>query len=155
MSSFRVGRRIAFDFGMARVGVAYSTPDGLFCSPLTTLTNDQQLLENAFSLLSEQQPIEVYVGLPLNLQGLHTASTAGAIDFAQALERSSAIPVRLLDERLTTRGAQAQLLASGKNTRNSKTLIDAAAATLILESAIAFEKATGRVPGKELSEFNA
>ena len=155
MSSFRVGKRIAFDFGMARLGVAYSTPDGLFCSPLATLLNDKQLLENAFTLISEQEPIEVYVGLPLNLQGLHTASTEGAIDFAQSIERSSAIPVRLFDERLTTRGAQAQLLASGKNTRNSKSLIDAAAATLILESAIAFEKTTGRLPGKELSEFNA
>ena len=154
MSSFRVGKRIAFDFGMSRVGVAYSTADSLVCSPLTTIVNDHELLEKVFSLLSEEQPIEVYVGLPLNLQGLHTASTESAMNFAKAIDRSKQIPVRLLDERLTTRGAQAQLHASGKNTRNSKSLIDAAAATLILESAIAFEKATGRLPGKELSEFN-
>ena len=155
MSSFRVGLRLAFDFGMARVGVAYSTFDGLFCSPLTTLANDQDLPGNVALIISENEPIEIYVGLPLNLQGLHTASTEGAIAFARALENATGLAVRLMDERLTTRGAQAQLYASGKNTRNSKTLIDAAAATLILESAIAFEKATGRLPGKELSEFNA
>jgi putative Holliday junction resolvase len=139
---------------MARVGVACSTLDGLVCSPLTTLVNDSGLLGNVALVLSENEPIEIYVGLPLNLQGLHTASTEGAIGFARELENFT-VAVRLMDERLTTRGAQAQLLASGKNTRKSKTLIDAAAATLILESAIAFEKATGRLPGKELSEFNA
>jgi putative Holliday junction resolvase len=110
---------------------------------------------NVSALLTEEEPFEIYVGLPLNLQGLHTVSTEAAISFAHALERATEVSVRMVDERLSTRGAQAQLQASGKNTRNSKTLIDAAAATLILESAIAFEKATGRLPGKEMSELNA
>ncbi len=155
MSSFRAGKRIAFDFGMSRVGVAYSTSDGILCSPLITLPNDAELMGNVSALLTEEEPFEIYVGLPLNLQGLHTVSTEAAISFAHALERATEVSVRMVDERLSTRGAQAQLQASGKNTRNSKTLIDAAAATLILESAIAFEKATGRLPGKEMSELNA
>lgn len=155
MSSFRVGKRVAFDFGQVRVGVAYSTADGLFCAPLTTLPNNEELMTSAITLLAEEQAVEVYVGLPLNLQGLHTASTESAIGFALNLESLTDVVVRMVDERMSTRGAQAQLQASGKNTRNSKQLIDAAAATLILESAIAFEKATGRLPGKEMSEFNA
>ena len=155
MSSFRFGKRLAFDFGLARVGVSYSTSDGLFCSPLITLLNDSELMDRAQSLLVEEQPLEVYVGLPLNLMGLHTPSTDAAVTFAQALSRLADVNVRMVDERLSTRGAQAQLLASGKNSRDSKQFIDAAAATLILESAIAFEKATGRLPGKEMSEFDA
>lgn len=155
MSSFRAGKRIAFDFGMSRVGVAHSTSDGILCSPLITLPNDAELMGNVLELLVKEEPFEIYVGLPLNLQGLHTVSTEAAISFARALESAAEVSVRMVDERLSTRGAQAQLHASGKNTRNSKTLIDAAAATLILESAIAFEKATGRLPGKETSELNA
>jgi RNase H-fold protein (predicted Holliday junction resolvase) len=44
-------------------------------------------------------------------------------------------------------------LASGKNTRQSKGIIDAAAASLILESALAFEKATGKTPGHDVTEY--
>jgi putative Holliday junction resolvase len=56
---------------------------------------------------------------------------------------------------MTTRAAQGQLQASGKNSKVSRSLIDAAAASLILEGALAFEKTTGDVPGKSLLELDA
>jgi putative Holliday junction resolvase len=55
---------------------------------------------------------------------------------------------------MSTRAAQSQLHASGKNSRQSKGVIDAAAATLIVESALSYERATGQIPGIDVSEFS-
>lgn len=105
--------------------------------------------------VNEIEPIEIYVGLPLNLKGDHTKSTELALAFAKELEAKTDVPVRMVDERLTTRSAQSQLNASGKNGRTSKAIIDTAAASLILESALAYEKSTGKQPGKSIEESDA
>ena len=154
MANFRLGRRIGVDFGVARIGVAVSSVDGIICSPLATLQNNEEALSSLLELISEQEPIETYVGLPLNLQGEHTQSTVLAIEFAKQLFQSGVSNLRLVDERMSTRAAQSQLQASGKNSRQSKGVIDAAAATLIVESALSYERATGQIPGIDVSEFS-
>lgn len=154
MASIRLGRRIGVDFGVARIGVAVSSVDGIICSPLATLQNNDEAVTLLLELISEQEPIEVYVGLPLNLQGEHTHSTAMAIAFARLLIKAGVSNLRMVDERMSTRAAQTQLHASGKNSRQSKGVIDAAAATLILESALTLERTTGRIPGHDVSEFD-
>ncbi len=154
MANFRLGRRIGVDFGVARIGVAVSSVDGIICSPLATLQNNDEALSSLLELISEQEPIEIYVGLPLNLQGEHTQSTVLAIEFAKQLFQSGVSNLRLVDERMSTRAAQSQLQASGKNSRQSKGVIDAAAATLIVESALSYERATGQIPGIDVSEFS-
>jgi putative Holliday junction resolvase len=154
LANFRFGRRIGVDFGVARIGVAVSSVDGIICSPLATLQNNKEALSSLLELISEQEPIEIYVGLPLNLQGEHTQSTVLAIAFAKQLFQSGVSNLRLVDERMSTRAAQNQLHASGKNSRQSKGVIDAAAATLIVESALSYERATGQIPGIDVSEFS-
>ncbi len=154
MVNFRLGRRIGVDFGVARIGVAVSSVDGIICSPLATLQNNDEALGSLLELISEQEPIEIYVGLPLNLQGEHTQSTVLAIAFAKQLFQSGVSNLRMVDERMSTRAAQSQLHASGKNSRQSKGVIDAAAATLIVESALSYERATGQIPGIDVSEFS-
>ena len=154
MANFRLGRRIGVDFGVARIGVAVSSVDGIICSPLATLQNNEEALSSLLELISEQEPIETYVGLPLNLQGEHTQSTVLAIEFAKQLFQSGVSNLRLVDERMSTRAAQSQLQASGKNSRQSKGVIDAAAATLIVEIALSYERATGQIPGIDVSEFS-
>ncbi len=154
MASLRLGRRIGIDFGVARIGVAVSTVDAILCSPLETVKNNDEAIARVLELISEQDPIEVYVGLPLNLQGERTQSTDLAIAFAKLLLDAGVANLRMVDERMSTRAAQSQLHASGKNSRQSKGVIDAAAATLILESAIAFEKSTGIFPGQTLAELH-
>ena len=154
MANFRLGRRIGVDFGVARIGVAVSSVDGIICSPLATLQNNEEALISLLELISEQEPIEIYVGLPLNLQGEHTQSTVLAIEFAKQLFQSGVSNLRLVDERMSTRAAQSQIQASGKNSRQSKGVIDAAAATLIVESALSYERATGQIPGIDVSEFS-
>lgn len=154
MASLRLGRRIGIDFGVARIGVAVSTVDAILCSPLETVQNNDDALARVLQLIIEQAPIEVYVGLPLNLQGERTQSTDLAIAFAKLLLDAGVANLRMVDERMSTRAAQSQLHASGKNSRQSKGVIDAAAATLIVESALSFERATGKLPGIEISELS-
>jgi putative Holliday junction resolvase len=151
----RLGRRIAIDHGAARIGIAMSSVDALISSPLTTISAGESALLDVVEVIREHEPIEVYVGLPLNLSGEFTKSTNDAVAFARALSSVVSVEVRLVDERMTTRAAQGQLQASGKNSKVSRSLIDAAAASLILEGALAFEKTTGDVPGKSLLELDA
>ena len=151
----RLGRRIAIDNGAARIGIALSSVDALIASPLVTVAAGETSLSEVVSVIREHDPIEIYVGLPLNLSGEFTKSTLDALAFARALSGEVSVEVRLVDERMTTRAAQGQLYASGKNSKVSRSLIDSAAASLILEGALAFEKTTGNVPGKSLMEFDA
>lgn len=151
----RLGRRIAIDHGAARIGIAISSVDALISSPLMTVAAGESALGEVVEAIREHEPIEVYVGLPLNLSGQFTKSTSEALAFARELSSAVHVEVRLVDERMTTRAAQGQLHASGKNSKVSRSLIDAAAASLILEGALAFEKTTGGVPGKSLLELDA
>ncbi|MEY4397544.1 MAG: putative Holliday junction resolvase [Actinomycetota bacterium] len=150
----RPGRRLAFDHGSARIGVASSTVDAIFASPVAVIPTNEQALSRCQEIIEELSPIEIYVGLPLNLHGEFTKSTESALAFAGQLAELVEVPVLMVDERMTTRAAQAQLHASGKNTKSSKGIIDAAAATLILESALASEQASGNVRAKSLEEFD-
>ena len=144
----RSGRRLAFDVGQVRTGVAVSSQDGIFASPIGNIA----AVTEASALIAEYEPIELYVGLPLSLAGNHTSSTAFALDFATKLAELSGLSVRMIDERLTTSTAQSMMRSIGKNAKASKSGIDAAAATLILEQALALEKA-GNEPGKPLGEY--
>jgi putative Holliday junction resolvase len=150
----RSGRRIGIDYGAVRVGVAISSVDGLICSPLATLQNSENTVSEIETLVADNEVVEVYVGLPLNLKGDFTASTISALELARELSNALDVEVRLTDERLSTRAAQGQLLASGKNSKKSRSLIDAAAGRLSLDDALSFEKATGRQPGKPITEFD-
>jgi putative Holliday junction resolvase len=151
----RSGRRIAIDYGAARVGIAISSIDALICSPLATVAAGDGVIERVLAELEAFEPLEIYVGLPLNLAGEYTKSTWDALNFAKELQAKVSIEIRLVDERMSTRAAQSQLHASGRNSKVSRSLIDAAAASLILEGALDFEKATGKYPGKTLADFDA
>ncbi len=136
------GRRIAFDYGDVRIGVAVSDADSILVSPVTTLlTSSKGLLKEISAIFEEISPIEIYVGRPTNLSGLDGAATGKAIDFSKELEKITQIPVKLIDERMSTVSASKQLREAGKDGKSSKSMIDMAAAVAILEFAISVEKA--------------
>ena len=141
------GRRIAFDVGTARIGVAICDPDGILATPLDKISRDDNDIKQAMRYISENDVVAIYVGLPLNLEGKWTRSTFDALYFAQELEDETNIRVRMIDERLSTRAAQASLHAAGRTVKTSKDVIDSAAAMEILERALDVLKA-GREAGK-------
>lgn len=147
MTGFRRGARLGIDVGKARVGVARSDPDGLLATPVETVARDERAVARVMELAAEYSAVELVVGLPLNLRGESTPSTDDAKAFAGELARASAIPVRLVDERLTTVSAHAVLRDSGRSQRSSRSIVDQAAAVVLLQHALDVEKRQGRPPG--------
>ena len=137
-----VGRRIAFDYGDVRIGVAICDREAILASPLTTLqSKDHKLFSLISDLISEYEPVAIYVGEPLNLSGDGSSSSDKARSFAQKLQDSFQIPVTMIDERLSTVSATSAMRESGVNAKEARSRIDMAAAVAILEQAIRLEKA--------------
>ena len=135
------GRRIAFDYGDVRIGVATSDADSIICSPLTTLkSSEKSLLKSISEIFLEIQPIQIFVGRPALLSGKDGAATDKAVAFADVLRGITEIEVIMIDERLSTVSAARNLREAGKNAKDSKDSIDMAAAVGILEFAIDLEK---------------
>ena len=143
----RSGVRLGVDAGKARVGVALCDRDGLLATPVATLSRGDGTVGELRELASEHAAIEVVVGLPLSMRGDDTASTADARTLADQLAAAVDIPVRLVDERLSTVSAQRALHQSGRSVKSSRPVIDQVAAVIILQNALDFERSAGRPPG--------
>lgn len=150
----RTGVRLGIDVGKARVGVARSDLHGMLATPVETVPRDlagDADLARIAAIASELEAVEAVVGLPLNLRGERTPSTEDAERFAQRLADRLAAPgvaVRLVDERLSTVSAQGQLRQAGKKTKQSRSIIDQAAAVVILQHALDVERARDDAPGQ-------
>lgn len=139
------------------MGLAVSDVHAILASPFATLSRLESIIDSVSAVLesaSEAGDIfEIYVGVPINLKGESTKSTDDAIQFAEALQSQSAIPIRLIDERLTTSLANNQLKQIGKSQKDARSTIDQMAAVAILEFALSVEKNTGLAPGLEIKEW--
>ncbi len=135
------GRRIAFDYGDARIGVAASDQDSILVSPITTLaTSSRNLFKDIAEIFEEVNPIAIYVGKPTNLNGVDSTATSKVLNFVEDLKKITEIPIRLVDERMSTVSASRSLREAGLDSKKSKSIIDMAAAVAILEFAITMEK---------------
>lgn len=152
----RSGVRVGIDIGTVRIGVARSDRDGYLATPVETVDRgSENPIGQLVSLIAELDAIEVIVGLPLSLNGSHTASTEDALVMARELAQNSSVPVRLVDERLTTVSAHSALRAAGKKQKQTRSVIDQVAAVMILQHALDSERSSGNLPGKDISEFPA
>jgi len=142
----RPGARLGVDVGTVRVGIARSDPEGMMAVPVETLSRDTALTAIA-RLVEELSPLEVIVGLPLSLSGSHTPSTNDAEAFAMELAKALSVPVRMIDERLSTVQAHANLRGAGKSSESQREMIDQAAAVILLQHALDSERAQGVAPG--------
>lgn len=151
MSGFRRGVRLGIDVGRARVGVARSDPDGMLAVPVETVPRDDASIDRILQIAQEYDLLEFVVGLPVNMQGTDTPSTTDAREFAAALQVRSGLPVRLVDERLSTVTAHAALRSSGRSQKKSRSIVDQVAAVVLLQQAIDMEKSTGNPAGATIS----
>ena len=136
----RIGRRIAFDYGDVRIGVAVCDPDGILATPLATLqSKDPGIKKQIAEFIDEYEPVKFYVGQPKLLSGEDGTAVSKVLAFTQMLTSSFDIPVVLVDERLSTVSASKQLRESGVNSKDARSVIDAAAAVAILEQGLANE----------------
>ena len=140
------GRRIGFDYGQVRIGVAASDISGLIASPIATLqAQDPDLTNQLAKIISEYEPIYLVVGEPKHHSGASNPSLEAAHQFAELLKTVTEIPIHFIDERMSTLSAARNLRDAGHNAKSSKTLIDAMAAVSILESALARERIAGHL----------
>lgn len=147
--AMRRGARVAVDVGSVRIGVAASDQDGLTAAPVETVRRGRGDLDRLAKIISERSAVEVLVGLPRGLSGHEGAAAAAARRFATRLAGAVApVPVRLVDERLSTVSAERGLRETGVRRRRRRSVVDQAAAVVILQSALDAERSSGRPPGQ-------
>jgi putative Holliday junction resolvase len=147
---------LAIDVGKVRVGLAISDFHGILASPLTTIPRDSlsESLEALFNSVEEfEDLLEIYVGLPINMKGETTTSTHDALLLANQVASATKVPVRMIDERLTTSLANQQLRSLGKSQKDARSSIDQMAAVAILEYAFQVEANSNAAPGISLEEW--
>lgn len=130
------GTVMAFDFGEKRIGVAIG--ETLLKGAHAQSTINSDLNEVRFNtiaqLISEWKPQLLIVGLPTHMDGSEHQLTQLCKKFAQRLEGRFNLPVMMVDERLSSAEASQQLSDAGIKGREQKTMIDAMAAQIILQS---------------------
>jgi putative Holliday junction resolvase len=145
----RHGVRLGIDPGDARIGVARSDPSGFLATPVETVRRGKGDLARIARLVREEEAMEVLVGLPRSLSGGEGPAALKVRAFAVRLAaRVAPVPVRLVDERLTTLSAEAMLRDRGKKGQQRRAVVDQAAAVLILQHALDTERSTGSPPGE-------
>ena len=130
---------LAFDFGHRRIGVACGDTVSRTAAPLDAVPVGLGGLrwELIHALVREWQPALIVVGLPYNVDGSDSTMTGAAREFAAELARRCRLQVALVDERYSSREAEARLKSARESglrrRRVAKADVDAAAACVILE----------------------
>lgn len=139
-------RIMAIDLGLSRTGVAISDPLEQLASPVCTIEQYYQPERMAKRVAEEAgraKAERIIVGHPRNMNGSCGESARRAEEFADCLREVTAVPVELWDERLTTVSAIGYLNETGVRGKKRKAVIDAVAATVILENYMAHRRLTG------------
>ena len=134
-------RTLGIDLGGRRIGLALSDASGTLATPLDTLAPGGGLDGRAAAVAAvaarlareEDGLAAIVVGWPLALDGGRHAQTARVEAFVAALRLRTALPVRLQDERLTSREAEDRLALREKDWRRRRQRLDAASAAVILQ----------------------
>lgn len=151
----RRGVRVALDIGDARIGVASSDPYGILATPVETVRRGPGDLDRIASLVSDLEAFEIVIGLPRSLSGGEGPAAVRIREVAAQVAdkvagRISGTAVRLVDERFTTVTAERMLAERGKKGSKRRAVVDQAAAVVILQHALDFERETGEPPGRPL-----
>jgi putative Holliday junction resolvase len=135
-------RIMAIDYGDAHTGIAISDPTG-FLAGYTTVINayrPEVVVDKIAALIAEHGVEELVLGHPINMDGTRGPRSEKAHAMKALLEERIPLPVVLWDERRTTIDAHQILFNSGKNAKQRKKVVDAVAASLILEGYLTFKK---------------
>jgi len=129
------GRILGLDYGTRRIGVALSDALQLTAQPLAVLDADPvSFVEELRRLVTEHNVEMIVVGLPVNLQGEETESAREARKLAELAESATGLPVRMADERFTTRTAEQVLVAANVRRSRRRGVVDKVAAAVMLQA---------------------
>lgn len=127
---------LGFDYGEKRIGIATGQTITGDASPLVTLTAikqkpDWQQIEK---IITEWQPDVLIVGIPYQLDGSASEMTKKAERFSRQLEGRFEIPVKTINEALSSFEAEQQLQKKAKISQHNKQEIDKMSAAIIVKS---------------------
>lgn len=153
--TMRRGRRLGVDVGDARIGVAVSDPDGILATPVETVPAGPSALKRLAELVAELDVVECVIGLPLGLSGKEGPAAVKVRAFCtELLQLIDPVDIRLFDERMTTITADSILRERGHKGKGKRSVIDQAAATVILQTALDAERTRGSAPGESMRGIN-
>ena len=135
-------RIMAIDYGEAHTGVALSDPTGFLVGSTATINSRRRevVVDELVRLMETHRPDEVVLGFPKNMDGTDGRNAGLYRELAAALEEAAGKKVILWDERRTTIDAHQILLQQGKDGRKRRKMVDAVAASLILENYLDFKR---------------
>jgi putative Holliday junction resolvase len=133
---------MAIDYGDAHTGIAISDPTGLLAGYTTVINayRPEVVAERVAVLAREHGVEELVLGHPINMDGTRGPRSEKAQAMKSLLEEATSLPVALWDERRTTIDAHQILMTGGKNAKQRKKVVDAVAASLILEGYLTYKK---------------
>jgi putative pre-16S rRNA nuclease len=130
-----MARVMAIDYGTKAIGVAISDELELTVRPLTTIRRGRQkylqVIDKICSLIRENEIGTLAVGLPLHMNGTRGEAAERVEKFIADLQNRIAIPIVIVDERLTSYAADQLLRDKGVNERRARS--DEFAAAIILQ----------------------
>ena len=135
-------RVMAIDYGDAHTGVAISDPTGFLVGSTATINSWRQevVVDQLARMIEQHRPDEVVLGFPKNMDGTDGRKADLYRELAAALEEVTGMEVILWDERRTTIDAHQILFNQGKDGRKRKKIVDAMAASLILENYLDYKR---------------
>lgn len=137
---------MAVDYGDARTGLAVCDRTETLASPMGII-EEKSMAKAAEKIVYASREYEVgmvVIGLPVNMDGTEGPRAQKSRKLGAMLENIISIPVEYWDERNTTKSAEGLLSATGTYGKKRKQVLDAVAATVILESYLIYRKNTGK-----------
>ena len=137
-------RIMGLDFGTVRIGVAISDELLLTAQGQETIRRSelQKDLAKINELVSSNGVVEIIVGLPISMNGTHSAKTKEAIEFIEVLTKAVTVPVKAWDERLTSVQAERAMLEADISRAKRRKASDRLASQFILQSYLDSRKRT-------------
>ncbi len=125
---------LALDVGKKRIGVATCDRLEIAASPYSVVRAGKQAVEQVAQIIEKEEVEAVVIGLPVSFDGVEREMCEICRFFKNELARKVALPIELFDERLTSKMAEASLIESGMRREQRREVVDAVAASLILQS---------------------
>lgn len=131
-----MGRILALDVGDKRIGLALSDPLKMIANPLETLfrTTLNKDMAHLIDIINQKEVELIVCGMPVSMMAKETEQTIKTKQFVEELSKRVDLPIKLIDERLTTSSAERVLIEGGVRRENRKQVIDKVAATIILQN---------------------
>ena len=140
-------RYLGLDLGTKTLGVAITDKTGAISSPYETIkfSNINEAIDKVLNIIKDKEIDEIALGLPKNMDNSLGFASQRSLDFKKELESKTDIKINLVDERLSTMEAESYLIGEGMRREKRKKVIDAVAASVILDTFI-------RMKGREDEE---